>query len=141
MLSTNAPDPAEIWIEVLGWIKVATSDMRAARVCLSADPPLCDIAAYHCQQASEKLLKGFLVRANRDFGKTHNLGKLADAVVIAFPHVDRLVEPLRDWTLWSVAYRYPGMEQEEPEPSLDGLYIALRAIETVRSGLLSLAPD
>lgn len=140
-MSTNDPDLAEIWIEVLGWIRVATSDMRAVRVCLSADPPMCDIAAYHCQQASEKLLKGFLVRANRDFGKTHNLGKLADAVVAAFPHVDGLVEPLRDWTQWSVAYRYPGTEQEEPEPSPDGLYTALATIELVRSALLSLAPD
>ena len=139
-MSTNDPDLAEIWIEVLGWIKVATSDMRAVSVCLSADPPMCDVAAYHCQQASEKLLKGFLVRANRDFGKTHNLARLADAVVIAFPHVDRLVEPLRDWTLWSIAYRYPGTE-EEPEPSADGLYTALATIDVVRLALLSLAPD
>jgi HEPN domain-containing protein len=140
LLSTNDPDLAEIWIEVLSWIRVATSDMRAVRICLSADPPLCDIAAYHCQQASEKLLKGFLVRANRDFGKTHNLGKLADAVVTAFPAVDELVEPLRDWTLWSVAYRYPGTEQDELEPSADGLHAALEAIEQVWAALLSLAP-
>ena len=140
-MSTNDPDLGEIWIEVLGWIRVATSDIRAVRICLSADPPIVDIAAYHCQQASEKLLKGFLVRANRDFGKTHNLGRLADAVVTAFPHIDKLVEPLRDWTQWSVAYRYPGVEQDEPEPSLDGLYTALDAIEQVKLALLSLAPD
>lgn len=140
-MSTNEPDPAEIWIEVLGWIKVAVSDMRAARVCLNADPPICDIAAYHCQQASEKLLKGFLVRGNRDFGKTHNLGKLADAVVAAFPAIDPLVEPLRDWTQWSIAYRYPGEEQDEPEPTRDRLLNALQTIERVMSALSSLGPD
>ena len=58
---------------------VAGSDQRAARICLAADPPLPGVAAYHCQQAIEKLLKGFLVRSNTDFGKTHDLDELGQS--------------------------------------------------------------
>jgi HEPN domain-containing protein len=69
-------DPDDPWPEVLEWLQVAASDQRAVRLCLSANPPLCDVATFHCQQAAEKLLKGFLVRAGADFRKTHDLDAL-----------------------------------------------------------------
>jgi hypothetical protein len=43
------------------------------------NPPLLDVAAFHCQQAAEKLLKGFLVHASVDFGKMHDLEKLGQS--------------------------------------------------------------
>jgi HEPN domain-containing protein len=70
-------DPADVWPEVLEWLHVAGSDQRVVRLCLSADPPLCDVATFHCQQAAEKLLNGFLVCAGADFRKTHDLDALA----------------------------------------------------------------
>jgi HEPN domain-containing protein len=64
-------DPAGTWQEILAWLRIAESDQRVARLCLTADPPLCDAAAYHCQQSAEKLLKGFLVKAGLHVRKTH----------------------------------------------------------------------
>jgi HEPN domain-containing protein len=78
------------------------------------EPP---ITAYHCQQAGEKLLKGFLVRAETDFGRTHDLEHLGYLVVRQFPAVHSLVEPLAAWTHWAGAYRYPD--------------VAVMAIETI----------
>jgi hypothetical protein len=47
------------------WIVSADTDLDASRRCL-ADPPNVDVAAYHCQQAAEKLIKAVLVvRASR----------------------------------------------------------------------------
>jgi HEPN domain-containing protein len=69
----SVPEPREIWQEVLAWLRVARSDQRVARICIAVDPPARDVAAFHCQQAAEKLLKGFLVLASIDFGKTHDL--------------------------------------------------------------------
>ena len=46
-----------------GWLAVATADIRAVRLCLDADEPMLGIAAYHCQQAAEKVVKGMLVMA------------------------------------------------------------------------------
>ena len=54
----NDPDPSELWQGVLAWLRKAETDQRAAEALLKLKPPLCDAAAFHCQQAAEKLLKG-----------------------------------------------------------------------------------
>jgi len=64
----NAPDPDEMWESVRGWLRVAGEDQRMARIGVTADPPLSGVVAFHCQQAAEKLLRGFLVRGLVDFG-------------------------------------------------------------------------
>lgn len=43
------------------WLAHASKDLRRARILISADPPDPDGALFHCQQAAEKALKGFLV--------------------------------------------------------------------------------
>ena len=59
--------------EASGWLERADHDLRAVRLCLNAADFLPDIAAYHCQQAGEKLIKGVLVLAGISFRKTHDL--------------------------------------------------------------------
>ena len=81
----SGPDPADVWDEVVGWLRVAEADRRAATVCMDSGPPLLEVAAFHCQQAVEKLLKGFLVHASVDFTKTHDLERLGAVVVVHFP--------------------------------------------------------
>jgi HEPN domain-containing protein len=108
--------------------------------CLPADPPLCDAAAYHCQQAAEKLLKGFLVRAGAHVRKTYDLHAPAGLVRPHFPALDDLLTPLQDWTTWSIAYRYPGEDGPEPEPSVEDLNRALDVIGRLETALRSLAP-
>jgi hypothetical protein len=133
-------DPEDPWPEVLDWLRVAGSDQRAGRLCLSVDPPLCDVATFHCQQAAEKLLKGFLVRAGADFRKTHDLDALVQSVVTHFPLIEPLLKPVRAWTSWSVAYRYPGEAGPEPEPSVSEPLQALDVITRLDVALRSLAP-
>ena len=43
-----------------GWLSRAASDLRAAEHEFPAVPPLLDDIVFHCQQAAEKALKGFL---------------------------------------------------------------------------------
>lgn len=99
----NGPDPADIWEEVEAWLRIAHNAARAVETCLAADPPLHDIGAYHCQQAAEKVLKGFLVRASIDFGKTHDLGKLGLTLAARFPSISVHVAVMGRWTNWGVA--------------------------------------
>jgi HEPN domain-containing protein len=87
----SEPDPAELWQEVLGWLRVADNDRRIAQLCLDATPPAWEGAAYHCQQAAEKLLKGCLVHAVADFSRTHDLEHLGYLVARQFPAVGLLV--------------------------------------------------
>jgi HEPN domain-containing protein len=137
----SEPDSAELWQEVLGWLRVAENDRRIAQLCLDATPPAWEGAAYHCQQAAEKLLKGFLVRANTDFGRTHDLEHLG-YLVMRVSSVERtLVEPLAGWTHWAVAYRYPDDLGPEPQPTLAELQSAIALIDQLRAALHALAPD
>jgi HEPN domain-containing protein len=139
-LSTSVPDKRDAWLEVVEWLRVAASDQRAARICLTADPPLRGVAAFHCQQAAEKPLKGLLVRAGADFSKTHDLDRLGHSVIAHFPSVTPLVATARAWTTWSVAYRYPGESGPEPEPSEKELEEALDLIAHLAAMLQSLEP-
>ncbi len=106
--SMTAPDPSRVWQRVEGWMRHAAEDARMARGLLHMEPPARGGAAYHCQQAAEKLLKGFLVRENIDFARTHDLDRLGHAVAGRFPAALQLIASMRAWTTWGVAYRYPG---------------------------------
>ena len=50
-------DPAKQRDEAKAWLAKADEDLAAIRACLDAERPLLGIAAYHCQQAAEKLIK------------------------------------------------------------------------------------
>jgi HEPN domain-containing protein len=139
-LSTNAPDKGDVWPEVLEWLRVAASDQRVAGLCLAANPPQCDVAAFLCQQAAEKLLKGFLVSAGDDFRKTHDLEKLGQSVLMHYPSLEAIVVAAGDWTAWNVAYRYPGEAGPEPEPTAMELAAVLDLIARLSDMLRSLGP-
>src|ERR1700733_4605054 len=97
------PDLLDRWRLVEGWLRHAGDDARIARGCLDLAPPAHGGAAYHCQQAVEKLLKGFLVLADIDFRRTHDLDTLADSALRHFPVLRRpLLTTIGAWTAWGV---------------------------------------
>jgi HEPN domain-containing protein len=104
------------------WLEVADRDIRAAEACLDRVP---EAAAFHCQQAAEKLIKGLLVLAQVPFRKTHDLEALRDLAAAQFgdlaAEIDRLV-PLTDW---GHVFRYPDIGDNEPVPSPTDLSHAL----------------
>ena len=51
------------------WLEKACRDLRAATALIALPEPLLDVVVYHCQQAAEKALKGFLVWHDEPFGK------------------------------------------------------------------------
>ena len=65
-------DPGARWEAVEDWLAVAEEDRRVAAGCMAMHPPSCASAAFHCQQAVEKLLKGLLTLAGKRSGKTHS---------------------------------------------------------------------
>lgn len=114
------PDGLLRWEEVEAWLAAAWLDRQAAAACLAADPPLATPAAFHCQQATEKLLKGFLIDAGQPFRKTHDLAELIDAASWLYPEIVELAAGMEDWTVWAVMARYPrpgGVA--EPQPGTD----------------------
>lgn len=63
---------------VFQWIERAEADLKAAEILIEADPLILDIACFHCQQAVEKFLKGYLVFNDVDFPFTHSLEYLLE---------------------------------------------------------------
>ena len=64
---------------VKDWLSVASRDLGAARRLSEGSEPYLDVAIYHCQQAAEKAVKGFLIFHDQRFKKTHNIKELADS--------------------------------------------------------------
>ncbi len=118
MSGPDAAAEAERRQEAARWFAVAVADRRAVRLCLSAVPPEAGIAAYHCQQAAEKLMKALLVLADIPFGRTHDLARLGDLAAARDPALQSLLARIGRVTVWGVAYRYPALEDTaEPSPA------------------------
>lgn len=137
-MSGNDPDlDAERRQEAGRWLAVATADMRVMRMCLDAAEPETGIAAYLCQQAAEKLVKGLLVAAGVGFARTHDMARLGDIAAAHYPALHDLLEATGRLTAWSYAYRYPGVE-EAVAPSPAVLRQALATVEQIAVRLRAL---
>ena len=121
--------------EVRRWLDVADHDLAVVRLCLRLEPLLAEAAAYHCQQALEKIAKAYLVLVGVRFRKTHSIDELVG-------YVERLDKSIADeltrlaWvTAWGVAHRYPYEEEPEPVPTWEEIEDVFAATETLRIGL------
>ena len=137
----KTPDPRARWQVVERWLRVAANGRQTIMVCLGADPPLVASAAFHCQQAAEKLLKGFHVLAGKRFRKTHSLEDLGAAAEASFPDIADLVTAVRAWTSWVGVFRYPSSDgSAEPEPDQDELGRAIAVVDALAERLRSKRP-
>jgi HEPN domain-containing protein len=55
------------------WLVKAAHDLESARRLAAGDTPLLDTAIYHCQQAAEKAVKGWLSYHLIGFERTHDI--------------------------------------------------------------------
>lgn len=123
------PDWQGQWLLASTWLDVAEADARVAGLCLGAQPPLAGIAAYHCQQAAEKILKGLLIRVARPIRRTHDLDVIAEDVVASMPSVGARIAFCRPLTAWGSLGRYPLVgEADVQPPSPDQVRQALRSL-------------
>ena len=140
--SMKSPDPRAKWEAVEDWLAVAEKDRRAAEICLAAGSSLFGVTAFHCQQAAEKLLKGFLTLAGKRSGKTHSLAQLGDAAQASFPEIAEMVNAARSWTSWAFEFRYPAARgRAEPLPEEEELRHALVVINAMIRRLRAANPE
>ncbi len=100
--------PDERAVEVAAWLAKAADDLRAAALDLQAAPPLLSDAAFHCQQAAEKAMKGLFVHDGVAFGKTHDLRALGDRLVTLHPELESLVDDVAPSHRIRMAFPIPG---------------------------------
>jgi HEPN domain-containing protein len=108
---------------------------------MALDPPSRDVAAFHCQQAAEKLLKGILVQAHVDCSGIHDLERLGRAASLHLPTVAPLVQAMDGWTEWNSADSSSDMAADPGSgPSAEELSRALEVIAQLDAALRLLAP-
>ncbi|RMG24399.1 MAG: HEPN domain-containing protein [Methanobacteriota archaeon] len=55
------------------WFNMANMDLSSAEFLQNMQPIPVEVICYHCQQAAEKYLKGFLALQGEEIKKTHDL--------------------------------------------------------------------
>jgi HEPN domain-containing protein len=93
-------------------------------------------AAFHCQQAAEKALKGLLTWHDAPFRRTHDLaeiGRLCSSLDMSMESTCRRADHL---TVYAWTFRYPGdVEEPSREEVEDALVLAREVYEAVLSRL------
>ena len=121
------------------WLTKAWHDLQTARITASAaDGPL-DTAIYHCQQAVEKALKGWLTAGDAAFEKTHDLRRLIRQAAEIRPEFAQFAEAAEILTPYVSAFRYPGLT-DEPMPSRAEFDAALQHAQAIYDFVLNRLP-
>lgn len=123
-----------------GWYAKTHRDLLAAEQVLLAKPPLTDACLFHCQQAVEKAMKGFLTFHQKRFTKTHALAVLASNVVEVDPSLKDLCEKTYGLTAFAVALRYPD-ESWQTLPTIGEAEDALNLAREVFEQFLAKLPQ
>lgn len=97
------------------WFAKAGDDLRGARALLDLKSEHFEAVVFHCQQAAEKAIKGYLAHHKVRFNKTHDIEKLLATVATIDENLSLKFKKAEILTKYAVAYRYPE-EVELPEP-------------------------
>lgn len=96
------------------WLTKAQHDLGSARKLATEPDPYLDTAIYHCQQAAEKAVKGWLVLREVPFERTHNIRDLVVTAASSERGFLALLDAAQALTPYATAYRYPD-EVLEPD--------------------------
>jgi HEPN domain-containing protein len=116
------------------WLTKAKRDLLAARKLSSEEEPYLDIAIYHCQQAAEKAVKGYLVFHEHRVKKTHNISVLIEQAAAFDESLLTHLDAAERLTPYAEEYRYP---DEELEPSVEEFLSAFRAANDIYQSISS----
>jgi HEPN domain-containing protein len=126
------------WL-IRDWLSKAAHDLQTARiVSATLDGPL-DTAIYHCQQAAEKAVKGWLAWRGVAAAKTHDLIRLVAEAADGTPDFAQFEEAAEILTPYVSAFRYPGLT-EDAVPSREEFDAALKHAQTIYDFVVNLLP-
>ena len=115
--------------EVREWMEIADSDFDSAQILNDATRKHYEIICYHCAQAAEKYLKGYLVYHDVVPRKTHDLSFLNNLCIEkdgTFTDIQALCDFL---TTFATDTRYPN----KYEVTESDVSISLNAVEKIKN--------
>ena len=95
------------------WLDEVHRDLLGARSCSRGEWAVLDRAAFHVQQAAEKLAKAALVAHRMRPDRTHDIGEAVERLPVGFALKGRFLA-LDRFTDYAVVFRYPGA----PRPAI-----------------------
>ncbi len=119
------------------WLAKAKGDLRRAEALLGIDPPDTEGTVFHCQQAAEKALKGYLVWHDVPFRRVHDIDVVGGQCVELDPALGELVSRADTLSKYSWQYRYPG---DPFEPSYREASDAIHLAREVFAAVLQRLP-
>lgn len=122
---------------VRNWLMKARRDLLSAKRLARGNDPYLDTAIYHCQQAAEKAVKGWLVYNDKSFEKTHDLRLLVTLAAELEPGFTNWFDGAEQVSPYATAYRYPG---EALEPDTDEYKQAFKAASGLYDFVCSMLP-
>jgi HEPN domain-containing protein len=138
MSEAKRTDPRR-WEVALEWLDQADGPLRIADILLSEAPDLPWGAAFHCQQALEKMAKGVLIAKRIEPPKTHDIELLGRLVGSRAAEIGEKISALSGLTVWYIAPRYPDAMVDDI-PSQTDLVAAIAKLRELRLQIDKLAP-
>ena len=89
------------------WLKFAEMDLNSAEYLRNMTPTPLEVICYHCEQASEKLLKAVLVASDIEPPKTHDLIILCKKCSEIDKSFDSIADACIELSPYGVQTRYP----------------------------------
>lgn len=123
----------------LAWLTKAQHDLISAKRLATTDDITLDGAIYHCQQAGEKALKGYLAAQGRLIQKTHDLRTLVKECATCEPSFQQWDDDANLLTPLVSSFRYPD-EIPVVDPTRNEFDEALAAAQRIYDFVLSLLP-
>lgn len=119
------------------WVAKAQNDFLNIENNLASSLVPWDTVCFHAQQASEKLLKAFLVHHGHAAPRTHDLVALLARCVEIEKDLELLSEDCQRLTAYGIASRYP---DDLFEPTRQDALEMVGAAKTVRNEVLRRLP-
>ena len=92
---------------VRSWLTKAQHDLASAHVLAASATPLLDTAIYHCQQAAEKAVKGYLAFCDQEFERVHDVEVLIRSAMSCAKEFVDWIDVGTELTPYARIYRYP----------------------------------
>jgi HEPN domain-containing protein len=90
------------------WFYVASTDLVTAKLTYANTyPKLLDISCFHCQQAAEKALKGYLQYKDQNPPRIHDLQELCRLCIEQDPSFEAILDIALPLNRFITASRYP----------------------------------
>jgi len=101
---------------------------------------LANIAAFHCQQAAEKLLKALITVGGVEPPHVHDLSELTELAVQGKLDVRPLATDVESISSWAVLTRYPS-HGDTPPPTVMEISEALSSVKRLRTFAAEMAAN